>query len=196
MTWPIGIAYLVASLTFIAGLRMLGSPVTATNGNRIAAAGMAVALVATFFMKRMNTSNLWFILVAMAIGAVAGTVSTLKVKMTAMPQMVAIFNGMGGGAASLGSVLEFVHKTPQTAQIMTVGLSAAIGAVSFTGSIIAFAKLQELIAGTAHKWRWTRYVNGALVLAILALIVVLMTNIATGDARTLVLVAVTALGLI
>jgi H+-translocating NAD(P) transhydrogenase subunit beta len=196
MTWPIGIAYLVASLTFIAGLRMLSSPVTARNGNRVAAAGMTVAVISTFFIKGMNAGNFWFIFVAMAVGAAAGSGSALKVKMTAMPQMVAIFNGMGGGAAALGSILEYVHRTPDTAQIMTVGLSAAIGAVSFTGSIIAFAKLQELIAGNAHKWRWARVANGALVLAIVALIVVLMTDTVSGDASTVVLVGVTAVGLI
>lgn len=196
MTWPIGIAYLIASLTFIAGLRMLSSPVTARNGNRTAAAGMALALIATFFLHDMNTGNFWFIFVAMAIGAALGSGSALRVKMTAMPQMVAIFNGMGGGAAALGSILEYAHKTPQTGQILTVGLSAAIGAVSFTGSIVAFAKLQELVKGSALKWRWGRFVNGALVLAILALIGVLMSGSVSGDARMGVLAALTALGLI
>jgi H+-translocating NAD(P) transhydrogenase subunit beta len=196
MTWPIGIAYLVASLSFIAGLRMLSSPVTARNGNRVAAAGMTVAIIATFFIKGMHTGNFWFIFVAMAVGAVAGSGSALKVKMTAMPQMVAIFNGMGGGAAALGSILEYVHKTPDTVQIMTVGLSAAIGAVSFAGSIVAFAKLQELIAGNAHQWRWARYVNGALALVVVALIAVLMTGTVSGDASTVVLVAAAAVGLL
>jgi NAD(P) transhydrogenase subunit beta len=196
MNWPIGIAYLVASLTFIAGLRMLSSPVTARNGNRVAAAGMTIALIATFFLKGMNTGNFWFIGVAMAIGAALGSGTALKVKMTAMPQMVAIFNGMGGGAAALGSVLEYVHKTPQAGQAITVGLSTAIGAVSFAGSIIAFAKLQEIIQGNAYQWRWTKIVNGVLVLAILALIVVLMTGHLSGNAATLALAGLGALALI
>jgi proton-translocating NAD(P)+ transhydrogenase subunit beta len=196
MNWPIGIAYLVASLTFIAGLRMLGSPVTARNGNRIAAAGMAVAVIATFFVKGMNTGNFWFIGVAMALGAVAGIGSALKVKMTAMPQMVAIFNGMGGGAAALGSVLEYVHRTPDAGQAMTVGLSTAIGAVSFAGSIIAFAKLQEIMQGSAYQWRWTRFVNALLVVAILVVVIVLMTGHLTGNNATLALAGLLALGLI
>lgn len=196
MNWPVGIAYLIASLTFIAGLRMLSSPVSARTGNLVAAAGMAVAVVATFFVSGMKTGNFWFIILAMAVGAGLGIGSALKVKMTAMPQMVAIFNGMGGGAAALGSVLEYVHKTPQSAQVIAVGLSAAIGAVSFTGSIIAFAKLQEIIQGNAHKWRWAQVLSGVLVLAIVGLIVVLMTGSMSGDTGTLMLVGLTTLALI
>jgi H+-translocating NAD(P) transhydrogenase subunit beta len=196
MNWPVGIAYLIASLTFIAGLRMLSSPVSARSGNRVAAAGMAVALMATFFVPGMHPGNFWFIFVAMAVGAVLGSGSALKVKMTAMPQMVAIFNGMGGGAAALGSVLEYVHKAPETVQVGAVGLSAAIGAVSFTGSIIAFAKLQEIIQGNAHKWRWAQAVSGLLVLAIVGLIIALMTGAGGGNTGTLLLVGLTALALV
>ena len=196
MNWPVGIAYLIASLTFIAGLRMLSSPVSARNGNLVAAAGMAVAVVATFLLPGMKLGNLWFILVAMAAGAALGSGSALKVKMTAMPQMVAIFNGMGGGAAALGAVLEYVHKTPQTSQVLAVGLSAAIGAISFSGSIVAFAKLQELIQGGAHKWRWAQALSSLLVLAIVGAIVLLMTGSLSGDNGTLVLIGLTALALI
>src|SRR5579884_89453 len=140
MTWPIGIAYLIASLTFIAGLRLLSSPVTAPRGNYVAAAGMAIAIGATFFTHGMG--NYPLIGVAMVIGAAIGAGSARQVKMTAMPQMVAIFNGMGGGAAALISSLEFIHATasgtPQTGQAVTIGLGAAIGSISFAGSIIAF----------------------------------------------------------
>ena len=196
MNWPIGISYLIASLTFIAGLRMLSSPVTARNGNRVAAAGMGLAVVATFFLKDMQTGNLPLIGLAMLIGACLGIGSALKVKMTAMPQMVAIFNGMGGGAAALGSILEYVHRTPETAQIVTVGLSTAIGAVSFAGSIIAFAKLQELLGGGAHRWPWTRWVNGVLVAAVLALTVLLLAGKVTGNDAIVSLAGIAAVGLV
>jgi H+-translocating NAD(P) transhydrogenase subunit beta len=171
MSGPIGIAYLVASLTFIAGLRMLGSPVTAKNGNRVAAAGMTIAVVATFFSGNMARSNVPWILVAMVIGAIIGIGSARAVKMTAMPQMVAIFNGMGGGAAALVSTLEFVHQTGSGgtldhSQAITIALGASIGSVSFAGSIIAFVKLQELMPSNAYQYSWTRIANAFVAVAL------------------------------
>jgi NAD(P) transhydrogenase subunit beta len=168
----IGIAYLIASLTFIAGLRMLSSPVTARQGNRVAAVGMAIAIIATFFTNGLT--NYALILIAMVIGAAIGVGSARAVKMTAMPQMVAIFNGMGGGAAARVSTLEFIHQTSggntlQASQGLTIALGAAIGSVSFAGSIIAFAKLQELMTSSAFRWSWARFANGLLVIAILAI---------------------------
>ena len=172
MTTIIGIAYLVASLTFILGLRMLSSPVTAKDGNRVAAVGMTIAVVATFFTQHLT--NFALIGSAMVLGAVIGVGSARRVKMTAMPQMVAIFNGMGGGAAALVSTLEFLHQTTghgtiQTSQAVTIALGAAIGSVSFAGSIIAFAKLQEIMTSSAFQFRWTKLANGLIFVAVLAL---------------------------
>jgi NAD(P) transhydrogenase subunit beta len=171
----IAIAYLIASMTFILGLRFLSSPVTAKLGNRVAACGMALALIATFFTP--NMTNYAMILVAVVIGAVVGSGTARGMKMTAMPQLVAIFNGMGGGAAALVSSLDIIHQTSggasiQHAQAATIGLGAAIGSVSFAGSIIAFAKLQELMKGS-FLVRESRYLNGALAIIVLALIAVL-----------------------
>src|SRR5579884_2989456 len=195
-TDAIGILYLFAVLTFIVGLRMLSSPVTARRGNRVAAAGMAVAIVATLFQP--NLQNYALIGIAVVIGAVIGTGSARGVKMTAMPQMVAIFNGMGGGAAALVSTLEFIHLTSGSGSIevpraATIAVGAAIGAVSFAGSIIAFAKLQELMKGS-FLVRQSKYLNGLLLLCILALGVALVVS--TNQAVLLVLlVAALILGL-
>ena len=174
MTTAIGIAYLIASLLFIAGLRMLSSPVTARRGNRVAAAGMVIALVAT--LLHPNLTNYWLIAAGMIVGGAIGIGSARRVKMTAMPQMVAIFNGMGGGAAALVSTLEFLHQTTgnaslQPGQAATIALGAAIGSVSFAGSLIAFAKLQEIMTSSAFQFRWTKVLNGALVAAVLVLAV-------------------------
>jgi H+-translocating NAD(P) transhydrogenase subunit beta len=170
----IGVAYLVAALTFIFGLRQLSSPVTARQGNRIAAVGMVIALVATLVDRHILTGNYPLIAVGMVIGAIIGTISAQRVKMTAMPQMVAIFNGMGGGAAALVSTLEFlrlssVHHLAPAGQSATIVLGTAIGSVSFAGSIVAFSKLQELISGGAFHYPFQRTVNAIIVLGILAL---------------------------
>ncbi len=173
----IGIAYLFASLTFIVGLRLLSSPVTARQGNRVAAVGMAVAIIATLFQPGM--SNYVLIGIAVVIGAAIGTGSARGVKMTAMPQMVAIFNGMGGGAAALVAALEFIHQTNggsiEAPRAATIALGAAIGAVSFAGSVIAFAKLQELMRGSMFV-RQAKYLNGLLVLVIVALGIALVVS--------------------
>jgi NAD(P) transhydrogenase subunit beta len=168
----IGIAYLVAAVTFIFGLRQLSSPVTARQGNRVAAVGMLIAVVATLFIQ--SVGNYWLIAAGMIVGAPIGIVSAQRVKMTAMPQMVAIFNGMGGGAAALVATLEFLrlshgsHLAP-TGQGATIVLGTAIGCVSFAGSMVAFAKLQELISGNAMRYPFQKTVNGIVVLAIVAL---------------------------
>ncbi|HEX6508310.1 MAG TPA: NAD(P)(+) transhydrogenase (Re/Si-specific) subunit beta [Chloroflexota bacterium] len=181
MTGQIGAAYLVAALLFVLGIRFLGSPVTARRGNWLAAVGMAIALVATFFYQGIDLGNLWFIGPALVLGAVIGAGSARRVKMTDMPQMVAIFNGMGGGAAALVSFLEFLHRTLghlsiSPAEGATMALGAAIGSVSFSGSSVAFVKLQELMKGNALRYRWVRGLNVVLVAGIVALGVLILTG--------------------
>src|SRR5437764_12615490 len=112
MDQAVGIAYLLAALTFIFALRQLSSPVTARLGNRTAAVGMAIALVATLINAGSN--NLWLILAGIALGGAIGVVSAQRVHMTAMPQMVALFNGMGGGAAAIVSTLELLRLSTDT----------------------------------------------------------------------------------
>ncbi len=151
--------YLVAAMTFIFGLKGLSGPTTAPLGNRVAAAGMLLAVIATFLEREV--SDAWLLIVpAIAIGTVIGVFGARMVPMTAMPQMVAFFNGAGGGAAALVSVLEFLKKTsPATGhgfegvgEPIAILLGLMIGAVSFSGSAIAFGKLQGLIDQRAFRY--------------------------------------------
>ncbi len=169
----INIAYLVAAVCFIVGLKLLSSPGTARRGNQIAALGMTIAVVATLFMPGMH--NIWLILVGLAIGAAAATFPARSVKMTAMPQMVAIFNGMGGATAALVSLVEFQHKADiGRGEIISIVLGVIIGSISFSGSMIAFGKLQELISGRAISYPNQQLVNIVLGIAVVALAVIVV----------------------
>jgi NAD(P) transhydrogenase subunit beta len=163
-------AYLVTGICFIIGLRYLSSPKTARRGNLISMLGMAIALVATGF--QLDFSSTWWILVAgVGGGAAVGIYAARAVKMTAMPQMVALFNGAGGGAAAMVAAAEFLKLNPDTNyvtwdQAVTMVLSSVIGAISFTGSIIAFLKLQELMTGRPITYPGQQIVNGLIALTI------------------------------
>jgi len=145
----IRLLYIVAFGLFIQGLRGLSGPTTAVQGNRIAAVGMAVAVVATLLAP--GTGNWGLIALGVAIGTIVGVPAARQVKMTQMPQMVALFNGVGGGAVFLIAWAEFRNTggfahSPTYVAIFTL-FAAIIGSVSFWGSNIAFAKLQELLPG-------------------------------------------------
>ncbi|HEV2607451.1 MAG TPA: NAD(P)(+) transhydrogenase (Re/Si-specific) subunit beta [Xanthomonadaceae bacterium] len=137
-------SYLLAALLFILGLQRMSSPVTARSGIQWAGIGMVIATVATFALPGMH--NLALILVAASIGTVIAWVSGKKVAITDMPQMVALYNGMGGGsAAGIGAVelIQFAAGAPSTKMRLVLGvIGALIGAISFSGSLVAFAKLQ------------------------------------------------------
>jgi NAD(P) transhydrogenase subunit beta len=144
----VDLSYFIAAIFFIIGLKRLSSPATARRGNQIAAVGMLLAIVATFFTPDIDTSNLILIVVGLVLGTAGGFISANRVKMTAMPQMVAIFNGMGGVTAALVSVAEFMHKNDVgRGEVASIVLGTVIGSISFTGSMIAFLKLQELMSG-------------------------------------------------
>ncbi len=169
----INVAYLIAAVCFIVGLRLLSSPATARRGNQIAALGMAIAVVATLFMPGLH--NIWLILVGLAIGAVAAVFPARSVKMTAMPQMVAIFNGMGGATAALVSLVEFQHKADiGRGEIVSIVLGVVIGSISFAGSMIAFGKLQELISGRPISYPNQQQVNGVIGIGVIALAVIVV----------------------
>ncbi|MCW3010537.1 MAG: transhydrogenase (Re/Si-specific) subunit beta [Solirubrobacterales bacterium] len=146
------VLYMVAFAMFIYGLSGLTGPKTAVRGNRIAAAGMVVAVVTTLLVGDFNNPVL--IIVGLVIGTAVAVPAALKVKMTAMPQMVALFNGVGGGAVALISWAEFrstgAFSTVPTYVALFSVFSAIIGSVSFWGSNVAFAKLQELIDGKSR----------------------------------------------
>src|SRR5438874_1164407 len=164
-------AYLATIVAFILALKFLSNPATARRGNWLGAVGMLIAIAVTFAQK--SVVSYWEILVGMAIGGSFGAVAARRVKMTAMPQMVALFNGVGGGAAALISLAEFHIRAPDPgtlkADISTsIMLSAIIGSISFSGSMVAFAKLQELIRGRPIVFPLQQVVNGTLFAAVLA----------------------------
>src|SRR5438094_6701905 len=146
----ITLAYLLAAVLFILGLKQLSSPKGARNGNFTAALGMVVALAATLPLLHFTRAGLTIIGIGVAVGTVVGVFGARMVRMTAIPQMVALFNGVGGGAAALVAVAELlkfgVH--PPLALAFPSVFSIVIGSVSFAGSMVAFAKLQELMTGT------------------------------------------------
>src|SRR5688500_8427189 len=164
----IALSYIVAAVLFIVGLKRLSSPSTARSGNRVAAIGMALALGVTLLDRQIV--SYWTIAIGTLIGAVMGVYFARRVHMTAMPQMVALFNGMGGATAALVSVAEFLRLVREGPVPLGEGISivagTVIGAVSFTGSLIAFGKLQEMLSGAPLLFPLQRFVNALLVLGI------------------------------
>jgi H+-translocating NAD(P) transhydrogenase subunit beta len=163
--------YLVTIICFVLALRFLSSPKTARRGNWVGAFGMAVAIVVTLAHEDVHIG--WRIIAGGAIGAVLGAVGARRVKMTAMPQMVALFNGVGGGAAALISLAEFHIRAPAPGHLhadvsIAIVASALIGSVSFAGSMVAFAKLQELIGGRPITYPGQQLVNLGLISAVFA----------------------------
>jgi NAD(P) transhydrogenase subunit beta len=174
------ILYLVTIVTFILALRYLANPAHARRGNQIGAAGMVLAIVVTWI--KIGTTSWWAIVLGMLIGGGFGAAAARKVKMTAMPQMVALFNGVGGGAAALISIAE-LHRilpepgAPKVDISVAIVLSALIGAISFAGSMIAFAKLQELIGGRPITYPGQQFVNALVFLAAVGSGVVLIAGV-------------------
>ena len=150
-TTTANLLYLVTIVAFILALRFLSSPRHARLGVQIGAAGMIWAIIVTLALEEVVT-GFWWMAAGMAIGAVIGVVGAKKVKMTAMPQMVALFNGVGGGAASLIALIEFHGVWANTGDVgvesgISTVFSALVGSISFAGSLVAFGKLQDLISG-------------------------------------------------
>jgi NAD(P) transhydrogenase subunit beta len=142
----VGLLYLVTIVCFVVALRFLSSPRHARKGNWVGGAGMLVAIGTTLLLEGIG--NWALLVVASVIGTVVGVVGARNVRMTAMPQMVAIFNGVGGGAAALVALSEWHNVAgPAWDETVSIVLSALIGSISFAGSIVAFAKLQELVSG-------------------------------------------------
>src|SRR5438105_1738912 len=169
MNLLISIAYLVAAVLFILGLKQLSSPKGARNGNFTAAAGMVIALGATVPLLHFTTAGAVIVAIGIIIGTAIGTFGARMVHMTAIPQMVALFNGVGGGAAALVAVAELLHfgVHPAFSLVLPSVLSIVIGSISFAGSMVAFAKLQELMTGTPITYPGQQVVNGLLAAAII-----------------------------
>ncbi len=196
--------YLVASVTFILGLKYLGNPATARKGNLIAAFGMILAIFGTIFLytydengQAANLHNLHFIFAALAIGTVTGWVVAKKVQMTAMPEMVSLFNGMGGACAMLISIIEFRHMNElaletsarlATGALITILVGMIIGSVSFAGSMIAWGKLSGNVKDKSFGKQ--QLINIGLLLVILVIASLVITG-NSGDISTFFYIVLT-----
>jgi NAD(P) transhydrogenase subunit beta len=167
----INLLYAVAAILLIVGIKRLSHPSTARSGNWVAAGGMAIAIVVTLFSPEIESYGL--IGAGIAVGTVVGVASARLVRMTAIPQMVALFNGVGGGAAALIAAVEFHRLAPEAGSVAgdvlaAIMFSALIGSISFSGSLIAFAKLQELLPGRPLTFPAQQVANATLFAATLA----------------------------
>jgi len=178
------LSYLIASVLFIVGLKMLSNPESARRGNTYAAIGMVLAIITTILFHKQDgqpIGNIGYILVAIAIGTIVGWTIAMKVKMTAMPQLVSLFNGMGGASAALISLMEFPHISAalvaehgmMNGHVLAILLGLVIGSVSFAGSMIAFGKLDGRIGDIRSPLM--RYINIGLLVIVVGFIVYIMT---------------------
>lgn len=168
----IQIIYLIATAFFIRGLKLLNSPNTARKGNMLAAIGMLIGVVVTLFDQHIVSFE--FIIAGIVVGSLIGAIAAKKVAMTAMPEMVAIFNGFGGGASALVAWGELA-RTPDiavfdSAALVTIGLSIFIGSLTFTGSFIAFGKLKGFISGNAITFPGLNVINIGSMIGVLVLV--------------------------
>ncbi|QQS37563.1 MAG: NAD(P)(+) transhydrogenase (Re/Si-specific) subunit beta [Ignavibacteriales bacterium] len=176
MTILIEITYLLSSILFIFGIKKLGSPKTAVRGNQLAALGMLLAIVATLVDKHIVTYE--WILIGLAIGSLIGAVLAIKVQMTGMPQMVGLLNGFGGAASTLVALSEYYKIAPYIAVDtgIAIVLSLLIGGITFTGSLIAFGKLQGIVTGKVVKYPMQHPLNLLLLLFVVGSGVYIVMN--------------------
>jgi H+-translocating NAD(P) transhydrogenase subunit beta len=195
-----GFLYLVAAVCFILALRGLSSPVTARQGNLFGIVGMAIAIVTTLLLPRMG--EYWLIILGIVLGGAIGTVVARRIQMTALPQLVAAFHSLVGLAAVFVAIAAF--SSPEaygigtggdihSGSLIEMGLGLAIGAITFTGSLVAFAKLQALVSGAPLVFPHQHKINAALGVAIVLLIVWLVVDDSTAAFILLILVSL-ALG--
>src|SRR3984893_15612448 len=170
------LSYLIAAALFILGLKRMSSPVTAVSGVRWAGVGMVLATVVTLAFMGASSLNLMLVIAAIAIGSIVAWISGKRVAMTDMPQMIALYNGMGGGAAAAIAAVELYSGNEHNlVHLIMPAIGGFIGAVSFSGSLIAFAKLQGLIT-KSMRFGGQKFVN----LAILLITVGLGTLVVSG----------------
>ena len=183
------ISYIISSILFIIGIKRLGKVQTARQGNFLSALGMFIAILATLFKMQIIPMN--WVLLGIVIGALIGAISAFKVAMTSMPEMVAIFNGFGGGASALVASAEFFkflngkenylkqlseHNGNIQITLITIVLSIIIGSLTFTGSFIAWGKLQGKISGQPITYPGQNIINGIILFAIMIAAYFFVTN--------------------
>lgn len=191
------LTYLLASVLFILGLKFLSSPQTARRGNQLAALGMFLAVVVTLVDRRIIDYQ--FIAIGLVIGSVIGWLLAKKVQMTAMPQMVALLNGFGGGASTLVAYAEHL-RTSEIASattldvLISIPLSLLIGTVTFTGSLVAFSKLQGILRGAPITFRFQKELNGLMLAGTIALAVFFVLDPSLSTFLLLIVVIAAVLG--
>ena len=173
----VNLAYIFASILFIFGLKMLSSPETAQRGNLVSASGMLIAILVTLAQNEIIAYE--YLLVALIGGLIVGVSAASLVKMTSMPELVALFNGFGGIASLLVGVAEFINPSSSTLiQIIAISFTVLIGGITFSGSLVAFGKLSEIISGKPLILFGQRFVLSALL--VIALLLVIELIISTG----------------
>ena len=190
MSTVLAIIYLLSTVSFIVGLRLLGHPATAKNGNRIAAGGMGLAVLATLFLHDREVPTLIYGLIigAIVLGGVIGGLMAVRVKMTKMPELVSLFNGFGGASAALIGLVEFGKDVPDMRVLATIVAGILIGSLTFSGSMVAWGKLDGKVKSTVFIPA-RNIVNNGLLLITIALGVYLVM---TGGGSPLVYVLVAA----
>src|SRR4051812_46858076 len=182
------LCYLIGSITFIMGLKMLSHPDTARKGNLVAAAGMIIAIFATIFLYEhhgQRLHNYGWIFGALVLGTVVGTMAAKKVQMTSMPEMVSLFNGMGGACAMLISLVEYNKpEVKETGTMIVIALGMLIGTVSFAGSMIAWGKLNGKIKDRTIPGG--QVINFVIFAGLIALVVLVVANFGANSGAPLV----------
>ena len=181
------ISYIISAILFIIGIKKLGKVNTARQGNFLSSIGMLIAIVATMFMlvpegNKLSQNMVYIVISGIALGTIIGVISATKVAMTAMPEMVAIFNGFGGGASALVASAEYFKifsgnaANDDTTTLIIIMLSVIIGSVTFTGSFIAWGKLQGKISGQPITYPGQNMLNGLILIAMLVVGYFAVTN--------------------
>ena len=166
----INLSYILASVLFIFGLKMLSSPDTAQRGNFVSSLGMLLAVVVTLLSKEIVSFQ--FILLGLIGGGVVGAIAALRIKMTSMPELVALLNGFGGASSLLVASAElFALTTSNLVAMIAIGIATIIGGVTFSGSLIAFGKLSEIMPGKPYLFIGQKILTGLVILLLLLLLV-------------------------
>ena len=166
----INLSYILASVLFIFGLKMLSSPDTAQRGNFVSSLGMLLAVVVTLLSKEIVSFQ--FILIGLIGGGAVGAIAALRIKMTSMPELVALLNGFGGASSLLVASAElFALTTSNLVAMIAIGIATIIGGVTFSGSLIAFGKLSEIMPGKPYLFIGQKILTGLVILLLLLLLV-------------------------
>ncbi len=192
----ITLAYLLSSILFILGLKNLSSPKTARRGNLLAMTAMLIAIIVT--LTKNEILDFTLIIIGLIIGSAIGAIIAKRIQMTAMPQMVALFNGLGGGASALVALSEYYRLTGElrTDVIISMVISLFVGAVAFTGSLVAFGKLQGLVRSAPVVFKAQRLLNILLFTSFMIMGIIVIINPANSTGLLIILAIALILGLL